>query len=109
MQLDLRQKSLLFSEEVRRQKEEEFLQKQREFTRTRDTLARFRREAESDFNRQRGRTTSKIQREVRDVINRIGKNEKYTLILDRRRVLFFDSRRVDLTDKVIQSYNKAKR
>ena len=109
MQQDLRQKSLLFSEEVRQQKEDEFRQKQREFTRTRDSLVRFRREVEADFNRKRRRATAKIQREIRDVVNRIGKKEKFTIILERTRILFFDSQQVDLTDKVIRTYNQAKR
>ncbi len=109
LQQDIRQKSLLYSEEVRQQKEEEFRQKQREFTRDRDSLVRFRREVEADFNRKRRRATSKVQREIRDVVNRIGKKEKFTIILERSRILFFDSRKIDLTDKVIRTYNQAKR
>lgn len=109
IQQDIRQKSLLYSEEVRQQKEEEFRQKQREFTRDRDSLVRFRREVEADFTRKKRRATAKIHREIRDVVNRIGKQEKFTIILERTRILFFDSRKIDLTDKVIRTYNQAKR
>lgn len=105
---DLRQKSLLFSDEVRRQKEDELVRQQREFERSRDELVRLRREAEADFERERARVTAKVRREVADVISRIGKKEKYTLILERAVVLFFDGERVDLTDNVIKAYNQAK-
>ncbi|MFQ5691730.1 MAG: OmpH family outer membrane protein [Nitrospinota bacterium] len=109
MRQDLRQKGLLFSEDVRREKEEELLRKQRAFQRARDDLVRFRQEAESDFGRERRRVTRKVQLELRDVINRIAKKEKYTIILERSVVLFFDGERIDLTDQVIRAYDKAKR
>lgn len=105
---DLQQKSLLFSDEVRRQKEDELVRHQREFERSRDELVRLRREAEADFGRERARVTAKVRQEIADVINRIGKKEKFTLILERAVVLFFDGERVDLTDNVIKAYNQAR-
>ncbi|MFQ5914335.1 MAG: OmpH family outer membrane protein [Nitrospinota bacterium] len=108
-QQDLRQKSLLFSEEVRRQKEDDLLRRQREFERSRDELVRLRREAEADFERERRRVNRKIRRELRDVIVRIGKEDKFTLILERSVVLFFDGERVDLTDEVVKAYDKVRR
>ena len=109
MQAELRQKSLLFSEDVRRQKEDELLQKQREFARGREGLVRFRREAEDDFNRERVRSTQKIRREIRDVVVRIGKSDKFTLVLERNNfLLYFDSQRIDLTDRIIKAYDQAK-
>ncbi len=109
MQAELRQKSLLFSEDVRRQKEDELLQKQRKFTRGREGLVRFRREAEDDFNRERARSTQKIRREIRDVVVRIGKSDKFTLVIERNNLLlYFDSQRIDLTDRIIKAYDQAK-
>lgn len=106
---EIQQKSLLFSEAVRRQKEDELIKRQREFERSRDDLVRRRREAEADFDRERARVTRRVQGEIRDVITQIAKKEKYTLILERSVVLFFDSERTDLTDNVIDGYNKAKK
>jgi Skp family chaperone for outer membrane proteins len=106
---EIQQKSLLFSEAVRRQKEDELIKRQREFERSRDDLVRRRREAEADFDRERARVTRQVQGEIRDVITQIAKREKYTLILERSVVLFFDSEKTDLTDNVIDGYNKAKK
>ncbi len=108
MRQELQQKSLLFSEEIRLQKENELIKRQREFERSRDDLVRRRRESEADFDRERSLVTQKVQSEIRDVIVQIAKKEKYTLILERSVVLFFDSERTDLTDQVIQGYNRAK-
>ena len=110
MQAELHQKGLLFSEDVRRKKENDLLQKQRDFARGRDNLVRFRREAEDDFNRSRLRITQKIRREIRDVVRRIGKSENLTLVLEQNNfLLYFDSQKIDLTDRIIKAYDQAKR
>ncbi len=106
---DLQQKGLLFSEDVRRQKEDELVRKEREFVRSRDELVRLRREAETDFERERRRVIRKVRTELRDVVLQMAKRQKITLILQRSVVLFYDSEQVDLTDKVIEDYDKAKR
>ena len=109
MRQDLQQKGLLFSEDVRRQKEDELVRKERGFVRSRDDLVRLRREAEADFERERRRVIRKVRTELRDVVLQMAKKQKITLILQRSVVLFYDSEQVDLTDKVIEAYDKAKR
>jgi outer membrane protein len=105
---EFQQKRLLYSEDVQREREEELLRRQREVQRLKEDTVRLQRDAESDFRLQENRLRDQILEEIMDVILEIGQREKFTLIIERSQVLFFDGEQLDLTDQVIQEYDKTK-
>jgi Skp family chaperone for outer membrane proteins len=106
---EFQQKRLLFSEDVQREREEELLRQQREVQRLKEDTVRLQRDAEADFRLQENRLRDQILQEIMDVILAIGEQEKFTVIIERSQVLFFDGEQLDLTDQVIQEYDKTKR
>ena len=105
---EFQQKRLLYSEDVQREREEELLRRQREVQRLKEDTVRLQRDAESDFRLQENRLRDQLLEEIMDVILEIGQREKFTLIIERSQVLFFDGEQLDLTDQVIQEYDKTK-
>ena len=106
---EFQQKRLLYSEDVQREREEELLRQQREVQRLKEDTVRLQRDAEADFRLQENRLRDQILEEIMDVILAIGEREKFTVIIERSQVLFFDGEQLDLTDQVIQEYDKTKR
>ena len=106
---EFQQKRLLFSEDVQREREEELLRQQREVQRLKEDTVRLQRDAEADFRLQENRLRDQILQEIMDVILAIGEQEKFTVIIERSQVLFFDGEQLDLTDQVSQEYDKTKR
>ena len=49
-----------------------------------------------------------ILKDLEGVVSEIGKADKFTLILDRSQILFGDQA-IDLTNKVIETFNRAKK
>jgi outer membrane protein len=52
-----------------------------------------------------GAMTSDILKDLEKIVNEIGKSEKFTLILERSQILYSDQG-IDITNKVIQVYDK---
>ncbi len=60
----------------------------------------------AEFKEMEARSIVRIQKEVVDLVARIGKRDNYTLIVEKREggVLWAPDS-IDITDKVIQEYN----
>ncbi len=59
-----------------------------------------------DFRQFEGRLIQRIQKEVFEIVERLGKQGNYTMILEKVGVLYYQDA-IDITDQVIARYNKA--
>jgi outer membrane protein len=90
-------KSPLLKEEDRKNLEKEF---QRRFV----GYQRNARDFEEELRQRQGEMTAAILKDLEKVVVEIGKNEKFTLILERSQLLYSDQA-IDITSKVIELYN----
>jgi len=97
---DLDKQSMLISPDEKKQRQDK-LQKD-----IRD-LQRFKEDSETELNKKRDEMVSKMSKEVKAVLETYGKQEGYTLILERSVVLYAPDA-VDITDKIIAAYDKSK-
>jgi len=97
---ELEKQSSLLSEDVKRQKEDKLQKDYKE-------LQRFKADSEDELNKKKSEMAKQMYGEVAAIINKYGKQEGYTLILEKSMVLFAPEG-VDVTDKVIKSYDETK-
>ncbi len=57
-----------------------------------------------DFRLQESRLLNRIQKEVVQIVEKIGKQEGYLLIVDKRTVVYSPGT-INISDKVIKKYN----
>ncbi|MBW1776616.1 MAG: OmpH family outer membrane protein [Deltaproteobacteria bacterium] len=95
----LEREALVMSQEKRDEKEREFRIKINDFKEMQKKYA-------ADFKELEKRYITRIQKDVMDLIEEIGKKEGFLLILERREsgLMYFPSA-LDVTDRLIQSYN----
>jgi outer membrane protein len=68
---------------------------------------RFVQDAQDEVKRKEAQLTEEILKELRKVIDEIGKKENFTLILEKvEGVVLYIDETVDITQKVIETYNK---
>lgn len=98
MQGDLEKKARLL-------KEEELRNLEREFQRRRAGYERARQEWQVELRQRDEEMASQIARDLEKVAAEVGKNEQFTLILERGNILYSDQA-IDITDKVVELYNR---
>ncbi len=101
MMQELDKQSAILTPDVKRQKEDK-LQKQYK------DLQRFKSDSEDDLNKKKAEMAKQMYDEVSAIINKFGKEEGYTLILERSVVLYAPEA-VDITDKIIKAYDDTKK
>ncbi|MBN1551283.1 OmpH family outer membrane protein [bacterium] len=89
---------MTLSETAKNEKEEQLRNDRKDFKRMLE-------DADSEIAQKEKQYMEKIQKEVMDIIQQLGKEEGYTLILDKVTVLYA-SQAIDLTDKVILKYDQ---
>lgn len=106
---DIRSKGLVLNPQAQEQQEEAFRKKVRELKRFIDDTNNFIEDATAEFREREVRETRRLLREIRDVVQAMGKEGNYHLILEGNAgaavVLYFDGA-ADLTEKVVARYNK---
>lgn len=103
LRAELQKQAAVISPEAKKEKEQEIERLTKDFQRlVADSQAEIRKKDE--------KLTGEILRELREVINKIGQDDGYSLILEQYEsgVLFF-SKTVAITDKVIKKYNEMKK
>jgi outer membrane protein len=60
---------------------------------------------QQELRQKEGEMTSDILKELQQIVTEIGKAEKFTLIFERSQILYNDQA-IDITNKVIETYNK---
>jgi len=98
---ELTKKASVLSEESRKEKEELYLKKMKE-------LKRFIDDSNQELDRREKELTRKILIELMKVINKLGEEQKYTLIMERQEGLLYASKQIDLTDEVMRRYDQLK-
>ena len=59
---------------------------------------------QQELRQKEGEMTADILKELEKIVNKVGKAEKFTLILERSQILYSDQG-IDITNKVIEVYN----
>ncbi len=96
---ELEKQAVLLSEDARANKERDYQQKLKEFQRFTKDIQEELQQKDADFTRQ-------ILENLFNVLKEIGKNESYTIILEKSEssVLYADES-IDLTEKLISKYD----
>ncbi|MBF0565541.1 MAG: OmpH family outer membrane protein [Nitrospirae bacterium] len=94
---DFEKKKSAMSEDAKKKKQEEIQSMARELNRSVQ-------EVQEEFQKKKQELYKDIVKDIRDIVNAMGKEEGYTAILDARQSIYIlDS--TDLTSKVIKKYN----
>jgi len=95
---NLQKQGMVLNPELKKKKEEEVLKKKREFE-------RYVQDRNEELAKKEKEITNRILKKMVDIVNKIGKEKNFTMILEKKVGLYFDNS-VDLTALVIQAYNK---
>ena len=110
LRTELRSQGLVLSKKAQEEKAEAFRKQVRELKRFIDDTNRFIEDATQEFREREVRETQRLLQEIRDVVQEVGKQQKYSLILEGNEgaalVLYF-SNPVSLTSEVVQRYDQA--
>ena len=97
---DLEKQAMLLSAEARAAKERDYQQKVKDYQRLTKDIQEELQQTDADYTR-------KILEEIFKVVQQIGKQEGYTLILEKTESsILFASDGIDMTERVIQAFDK---
>lgn len=94
----LNKQSFVLDPELKKKKEAEFRKKTRDFE-------RYVQDRNSDFSAKEKEMTEKMLLQLREVILKIGKEKKFTMILEKK-VVLYHNRGNDLTNLTTKTYDK---
>jgi len=110
LRTELRSQGLVLSKKAQEEKAAVFRKQVRELQRFIDDTNRFIEDATQEFREREVRETQRLLQEIRDVVQEVGKQGKYSLILEGNEgaalVLYFSST-VSLTSEIVQRYDQA--
>ena len=98
---DLNKKSFVLSPDLKNKKENEFRKSKRDFE-------RYVQDRNEEFGKKEKEITNKIIQKMVKVLQKLGKEKKYTVIFDQKIGLYFDKAH-DLTNLAVSTYNKMDR
>jgi outer membrane protein len=96
---NLSKQSFVLDPELKKKKEDEFRKEKIDFE-------RYVQDQNAEFGKKEKEMTQKILLKMMDVIKKIGKEKKYTMILEQKVVLYHDKGN-DLTSIAIRAYDRA--
>ncbi|VAX31888.1 Outer membrane protein H precursor [hydrothermal vent metagenome] len=100
LKADLDKQSALLSEDAKKAKQEDLDRRMRDFQ-------RFVQDAQAEVKKRESEFTNELLKDLRKIIAAIGKEEHYTLILERvEGFILYADKSIDLTGKVISKYNE---
>ena len=97
---DLNKQSMVLNPELKKKKEDDVLKKKREFE-------RYVQDKNEDFAKKEKEITNKILKKMVGVVEKIGKEKKFTIILEKKLGLYFD-KSIELTTLATLTYDKTK-
>ena len=110
LQLEIDQKSAVWRQEEKERKAFELRSLRRELAREQDNLRRLVRESQRDLEERQRVAIAKVLKEVRGIVEEIGKKEELDVIVDSASGgVLFANPRVDMTDKVIKLFDQKKK
>ena len=95
---DLNKQGFVLDPALKKQKQESFLKEKKK-------LERYVQDRNEEFARKEKETTNKILKKMLDVIRKIGKQKKLSMILEKK-ALFYTDAAADLTDLATKTYDK---
>jgi len=103
MKESLEKQALMLTPDARANKEKEYQNKLREFQRWGE-------DTQNEINQKRMEMERKISIGLLKVIQKVGADEGYTLILEKNEnIVLFVSKTIDITDRVIKAYDAQKK
>jgi outer membrane protein len=97
---ELEKKGALLTPEVRREKQEQFERKRRDAARLADDF-------QKELEKKESTLLQKVLQEVSGIIERVGKDKGYYLIVEKRGAgVIYAAAEADLTDEVIREYDR---
>jgi len=103
MNEDLEKKALVLSEEVRTQKQQEL---QQEMMKYRELVGK----SQMDIQKRERDLTLPILEKIRGIVEDIAKKDSYTVILEKsEQSVLYANKEIDLTDRVVKEFEKAKK
>ena len=100
MREELEKKGALLTGDVRREKQEQFERKRRDAARLADDF-------QKELERKESQLLQKVLAEVSGIIEKIGKDRGYYLIVEKRGAgVIYAATEADLTDEVIRAYDR---
>lgn len=102
LKADLEKQASVLSAEARKSKEDEIERMMRDYQ-------RLVQDSQAEVKKREDKFTASIIKELRDIIEKIGREENYSLILENvEGIILYSRKDLDLTDKVIKRYNELK-
>lgn len=102
MKGDLEKQASVLSQEARRTKEEELQKLILDYQRL---VA----DSQNEVKKKEGEYTGEIVKEIKALLEKIGQDEGFTLIIENADgIILFSKKEIDLTDTVIKKYNESK-
>ena len=95
---DLNKQGFVLSPELKKKKEDRFLKEKKDFE-------RYVQDRNEEFSRSEKEATAKILKKMLKVLEKIGKEKQYAMILEKKMVFYSDSS-IDLTKLVTKTYDK---
>jgi len=97
---ELQQQASALSAEAKKNKEDELEKLLRDYQRTVQ-------DSQAEVKKKEGELTETIIKGVHEIVERIGKEEGYIIIIERSLALYANQD-LDITDRIIKEYNKSK-
>ncbi len=101
LRADIEKQASVLSAEARKNKEDELEKLLREYQ-------RIVQDSQTEIKKKEGEFTDTILREIRELIEKIGEEEGYTLIIEKGMVLY-SNKGIDSTDSVLKKYDAFKK
>ncbi|PIQ96905.1 MAG: molecular chaperone Skp [Nitrospinae bacterium CG11_big_fil_rev_8_21_14_0_20_56_8] len=95
---DLNKQGMVLDPELKREKENEFRNERRDFE-------RYVKDKTDEFSNREKQMTADLLKKMVEVIQKLGKELKFTMILEQKALMYFDSAK-DLTPLAIKAYDR---
>ena len=102
LKADLEKQASVLSAEAKKTKEDEIERLLRDYQ-------RLVQDSQNEVKKKEGELTGSIIKDLRDVVEKIGQDEGYSLILENvEGIILYSRKDLDITDKVVKIYNEQK-
>lgn len=99
---ELEKQASVLSPEAKRTKEEEIERIMRDFQ-------RFAQDSQAEVQKKQNEITTVIVKELREITEKIGREEGYSMVLENvGGLILYSKKELDITDKVVKRYNESK-
>jgi outer membrane protein len=110
LQTELTSQSMVLSDSAKRDKEEHYRRQVRDLRKLIDDSNRFIEESERELREREGEATSRLLRDLLEIVRAVGREESFTISFERNdRVLLFVADAIDLTEKIIKRFDTTAR